>query len=316
MEYIKRLDTELKAGIEITESSNYDVHKDSIVKVTEYGNGNNKKTEIQYCSNIGKSNTKHNIGDYVNKGYGIKVNTLTGEIIECTKRSKYKTKDDIRASMKRAVKVVRNNFFGEKNELFVTLTYYNAETEFDKVIKDMANFAEKLNKDVNNIKYMYFIEQQEGRKSWHIHLLLKDTENDKIKLTNERIRNIWGKGTTNTEEIYNIEGVGNYLTKSRSKVVAKESDEEALKIEKGKRIYNCSKNVDKTILERKMIYEDAQKLVKGHTLINKEAFDVTMNIRDDTRILMGKRSNYTKKRLNSVKRFLYEEKGGQANETD
>ena len=70
--------------------------------------------------------------------------------------------------------------------------------------------------------------------------------------------------------------------------------------------------MDKTISERIMTFEEAEKLVEGQTLINKEAFDVTMNIKDDTRILMGKRSNYVKKRLNSVKRFLYKEKGGQA----
>ena len=89
IEYLENLDTEARESVEITENCNYEIQKNSIVNVTTY---DDNKIEIQYCSNTGRSNKQHNIGKFINKGNGEKINIETGEIIKCKKRGEYKTR--------------------------------------------------------------------------------------------------------------------------------------------------------------------------------------------------------------------------------
>ena len=105
--------------------------------------------------------------------------------------------------MSKLRKLLKNNFFGYRNELFITLTCEEIIKDVDLIVKYFKQFWNKLQNIYESLAYAYVIEMQEGRQSLHIHALVKDMKKKKLTIENNKIRELWGQGHTKTSKISN-----------------------------------------------------------------------------------------------------------------
>lgn len=162
------------------------------------------------------------------------------------RRGEYRkrTKSRVRGMVQR---LVESNF--NKDSVFLTLTFNN-QNNFDitdlKVCNPkLHNFMVKLKGKFENLKYLIVPEFQK-RGAVHYHLIINQPFIEK-----ELIQKLWKYGFIYIEDIYYIEGIGNYFTK----YLTKNSDDERLY---GKRSFFTSKNLRRP----KTIYEEqAEKII-------------------------------------------------------
>lgn len=141
------------------------------------------------------------------------VDTTTGLVIEVeNSKNRGEQLSSLRSTIRRLRMIINANFFGESNELFVTLTYQENMTDVKRLYRDFKNFFKRLRRRYEEYKfeYIYAIEPQ-LRGAWHIHLLLKAVNVNYLYIPNEEIAELWGYGFTKTKRIENIDNLGAYL---------------------------------------------------------------------------------------------------------
>lgn len=223
-------------------SKNYEIKDNKEVKVTKYKNG-----EIEV---IGAKVKNNNLQTYKKINKDEYVNTITGEIKQYN-TSEYKTKESIKRAMNKLRKILKNNFFGEKNELYITLTCEENITNYDIVHKKAESIFNTIKKEYG-VEYVYVMEQQE-RECWHIHAMIKGTENKTLYINNEDICKMWELGYTKTERIkteQDCENIIEYITKT---------EEQKGKVPSGKKAYYKSRGIKKAkteIMEYKEFKEE------------------------------------------------------------
>lgn len=238
-----------KFGSNIKEGKNYNIRKNEIVKVIKY------KNDVEINDIKIKSNPFKNMKRINKREYELRD---TGEV----RKYKLNTTKDVKLlkrSMKNLRMLLRNNFTGEKNELFITLTT-NREIRNIKEIKGKTkDFFEKLKKEYDDLKYIAVFERNENETSFHVHMVVKAINHKNLYIPNSHIEELWGEGFTKTSRIidkvnyneinetskfgyrdsivenFGIDRVINYLTKIESKGDFKT----------GERMYLRSQNVRK-----------------------------------------------------------------------
>ncbi len=113
-------------GVNIVKGKNYKINDNAMVKVVRY-NGN-KRIEIQ-TTNKRLNNLKNCVKKINKEEY---VDMRTGEIKKYKLNGK-KNNKGVKRSMKRFNKLLKNNFFGGQNELFITLTCEKKVQDIDKI---------------------------------------------------------------------------------------------------------------------------------------------------------------------------------------
>jgi len=187
----------------------FELANDDFVTVTKMGH----ITEIQYmakrtpkgCCPILKLDANH----YVLKS--------TGEIKEYNKaENRSQSAASLRKTMKKLRYKINNNFFGERNELFLTLTYKENMTDTTRLYRDCDVFIKRLKRFFGGfeVKYLTVIEPQQ-RGAWHAHILLKLPQfKGYLYVPNDKILELWEHGFTKTKKInsQNVDNIGAYLT--------------------------------------------------------------------------------------------------------
>lgn len=219
------------------QGQNYIINKDVMVSVTRFNTG--KEVEVKHVTK-----TENYLKQYKRINKKEYLNCITGEIL------KYNFKEDneekrIKRSMKRLKSILKNNFTGSENELFITLTTQNKVNDVQEIKKDFNKFWKKLKELNRGLEYVYVIEKQEERNSLHIHLLLKDTAHKKLYISNDDIQKLWKQGFTKVKSVGNIDKIISYMTKFKSKI----------RIAQGKNLYFKSKGIKNAVTE-KMKYKD------------------------------------------------------------
>lgn len=252
-------------------TDDYYIRDDENVKVNIFLNAN--RVEIRNSSNQSNNLLKFKkIKD--NKFVDIE----TGEIRQY-KINEHKSEESLKKSLKKAKLILQNNFFGRKNELFITLTYADLTYDIDAINRDFKNFWKKLKRRNKNLEYFYVIEFQ-NRNCAHMHLLIKDMSGKSLFIEEQEIRKLWGKGyifveKTNKriiEEYFyfdysksNIENLIDYMVKEETKEM----------IPSNKKVYSKSRGIvaPKTVT---MKSGEAEKMLneKNYVLINQKAFMV------------------------------------------
>ena len=102
--------------------------------------------------------------------------------------------------MKNLERKIRNNFTGANNELFITLTTREM-TNIADIEKYFDEFWNRLKSVYQDLEYVYVIERNSIRESWHLHLLVKATEHKTLYIPNSTIEELWQKGYTKTSRI-------------------------------------------------------------------------------------------------------------------
>jgi hypothetical protein len=242
-----------------------------LVKEISYGD----IKEVVYVNII-----SHSLKEYRKISRNQVVNVVTGEIIDCKVSS---TREDNQVSLRRTIKRLRDlincNFFGDDNELFITLTYRENMTDYKRLYKDFDRFYKRLRYRFKDIEFCYIsvIEPQE-RGAWHLHVLLKALNKDYLFIDNDSvISELWGQGFTKTQRLRGVDNVGAYLSSYLTDLI----DEKGRK-KKGARlylypsgvnIYRCSRNCRRPV-ERWVDYGEID--YKDH-----KTYEVAYGIYDD-----------------------------------
>lgn len=192
-------------------TKNYKIKGNITVKVTSYNNG-----EIEVKGSKCKQNNLTNYKKISKTEY---VNTKTGEIKQY-KNTEYKRIENVKRAMKNLNDILKNNFTGGTNEIFLTLTCEENITDYDYVREKAEGFIKKLRQTYKGLEYVFVMEQQE-RGSWHIHIWIKDTLHKKLYIDNEEVYTIWKLGYTKTERVeataVDVEKTIGYMKKTRGK---------------------------------------------------------------------------------------------------
>lgn len=163
--------------------------------------GNN--IELTESSLVGKS------PEYVKYSKNIWINKETGEYVEkvFTDKSKLSNIKSVRNSVKSIRRLINCNFFGDKDEYFITLTYAENMTDVKRLYLDLNKFIKKLKYRFPDLLYINVIEPQE-RGAWHCHILLKNVD----VIDNDYIFSLWKHGFTYCSSVIGIENVGAYIS--------------------------------------------------------------------------------------------------------
>ena len=173
-------------GVYFEEGKNYCISNDKYVKVTRYDNQN----EIDILDNSVRMNPLKNIRKISKYEYK---DLMTHRIYKYN-LNEFKSPESVKKSINKLRKLLNNNFFGNKNELFITLTtesFVKSDiTSMNKYFKKFIRKLKKLYKD-KKFEYVYVLESCTMNDDWHIHLLLKDINNRILHIENGIISQLW-----------------------------------------------------------------------------------------------------------------------------
>lgn len=184
-------------GIIFEKGENYNIPKKSKVKTIRY---RNEKIKIKYISKRNKhlSNYKKlNKLEYLDK--------KTGEILQYN-IAQIKSKENIRKTINNKVRpLLENNFFGGRNELFISLTFKNDVSDFNELTDYFNNFWKRITRKYKNrytFACLYVKELQVERNCWHYHLTLKDVNGKHLFITGDDLYKIWRHGNIAVSRIW------------------------------------------------------------------------------------------------------------------
>lgn len=208
------------------------------------------------------------------------VDLRTGEIIECKVSG---SREDSLISLKKTITRLRDlincNFFGDENELFITLTYRENMTDVKRLYKDFDRFYKKLKYRFKDIEFCYIsvIEPQE-RGAWHVHLLLKALNKDCLFIDNDSVvSKLWGHGFTKTKRLKGVDNVGAYLSSYLTDVYSEKGKKKGARLylyPVGVNIYRCSRNCKRPV-EEEVLYKDL------HGLSSFKTYEVSYGVYDE-----------------------------------
>lgn len=140
----------------------------------------------------------------------------TGEIFEFEKaETRAESEHSLRMTFKRLRYLVNNNFHGNKNELFITLTYAENMTDRERLYKDYEKFIKRLRYKLKlktaDLDYLSVVEPQR-RGAWHMHVLLRFNSQKSAYLPSKQLEDIWGHGFVKVRRIEGVDNLGAYLT--------------------------------------------------------------------------------------------------------
>lgn len=237
-------------------------------------------SEIQYLE---KQNNRATIKKVSKESFVI---LSTGELREFKKtENRAENFSSLRKTFKKIRYLINNNFTGQRNELFATLTYKENMQDTTQLYIDFKKFMGRMRytfKEFGRVEYLDIIEPQK-RGAWHHHVLLKFPDQEKVFIENALLSELWGHGFVRVNRVQNVDNIGAYLTAYladipleevageiiQGEIVEKETDRGKKKFVKGGRLhlYPTSTNLyrkSKGILfpDRKiMTYEQAKKLI-------------------------------------------------------
>lgn len=241
--------------------------------------------EVQYMA---RKNTSNNIKKLSKDSY---VDLSTGEIKDFKKtNNRSEGLNSLRQTFKKMRYLINHNFYGATNELFICLTYRGdlQTNDHRKVGKDFDNFLKRLKrayKDKSTVEAVKVLEPHESG-NWHMHVLLKFPELDKIFIPSKELERIWGNGFVHIRSLKDVDNIGAYVSayladievpesnvknlESHPDLIEKEVDGKKKKFLKGARLkfYPTGVNLfskTKGIVypERiEMTYSDAKKVVQ------------------------------------------------------
>lgn len=187
------------------ENNKITIDNNDWVQVTEMGH----ITEIQYMEKMNNAATVKKL----NKNEFVVLST--GEVKEYSfNENRSQSVNGLRKTFKKLRYLINNNFFGFRNELFLTLTYAENMQDQKRLYDDFRKFIQRLKynySDLGNLEYLDVIEPQ-TRGAWHHHVLIKFTEQKNVFISHKELENIWGHGFIKIARIDNVDNIGAYLT--------------------------------------------------------------------------------------------------------
>lgn len=183
----------------------------SPAKVIIAGNTAEVKT-MKFKPNMsGLMKMKRCKGNYV-------VNTETGEIKECRPVLERAKNPHLKETLKKIRLYINANFYDGGQ--FWTLSYNYSMTDIETAKKDLQTFLRSLCKQYGKLMYFWVLEPKASG-AWHYHILVKGLE-----LTAQEVSKLWGHGSVDVQDIYDVKGLAWYLAPNCKKAIEEGTDED------------------------------------------------------------------------------------------
>ena len=139
----------------------------------------------------------------------------TGELLEFQKsENRSDNENSLRKTFKKLRYLINNNFKGFPNELHVTLTYAENMKDTKRLYDDFKRFMMRLKRryeGLTTIDYLNVIEPQQ-RGAWHVHMLIRFNDLDKIYISNKDLAEMWEQGFITIKSLKDVDNIGAYLS--------------------------------------------------------------------------------------------------------
>lgn len=226
------------------------------------------------------------------------VDLRSGEIKEA-KRTDNRSQSlaEVRRTLKRMRGLINANWFGDNNELLVTLTYAENMTDHKRLSHDLDIFLKRAKRKLGEIKYIAAVEPQ-GRGAWHAHILVKQMTSHYTYWPAEEVARLWEHGQIiDVRRLRAVNNVGAYLSAYLTNTPAEDEPAPAAwsgqprninppkRIVKGGRLhlyprgmhlYRASKNLDKPEVKKmRPSSEELRTLLQGATVTFKSKIILT-----------------------------------------
>lgn len=193
-------------------------------------NGYRYGRKLEFSNLIGNQNPVKRISktEYVD---------LNGEVQKYQQLAKNRSEslESLVRTMKRLSRYIEHNFSGNKNELWITLTYAENVTDSKRVYSDFKAFMKKLRRHYGHVEYISVLEPQK-RGAWHIHALFKYESDEYFYIANSHLAKLWKHGFVKVKKLKNSDNVAAYVTAYLTDL-KHEDRKGSKKIEKGARLH-------------------------------------------------------------------------------
>lgn len=200
------------------------------------------------------------------------VDKETGEIKKYNKtKTRNQNPNELRKTFKLLRRIINYNFCAGNNEKHITLTYGKLQKNPKEVNRDFRQWWKLIKKHFPSLEYICVTEYQASG-SIHLHVLVKDIDNEDLPLDKTLLNETWTKGFSEVTEIKNVSNLGAYFSARFTDLDLNEDIE--------------NENANKLILKgaRLKFYKTGQKIFttsrgivrnKGHTVTQEELEDIT-----------------------------------------
>lgn len=217
------------------------------------------------------------------------VNIETGEVKHLSKnRENVRSISSLQKTFSRLSLLIKSNFYGDKSECFISLSYSKNISDNKEFNRDIKNFYAKLVRNSSVSYRCLAICEFQKSGNIHMHILARRLDNELLQIRELKRLSLWQHGTCHIQRLYDSEGLADYL--NPFKIPHKR---ERLKYYKpNMQIYRCYGHFDRP-QKLKTSVEDALRLVG---LNNLKQYD---NVSYDVL--------YNDKVVNSIKKIYYKE---------
>ena len=200
------------------------------------------------------------------------VDKETGEIKKYrTSKTREENPNELRKTFKALRRLINYNFCGGNNEKHITLTYGKLQKDYKQVNSDFRHWWKLIKKHFPSLEYICVTEYQASG-SIHLHVLVKDIDNEDLPLEQTLIDETWKNGFSKVTKIKNVTNIGSYFSARFTDIDLKEDIQ--------------NENTSKLILKgaRLKYYKTGQKIFttsrgivrnKGHTVTQEQLEDIT-----------------------------------------
>lgn len=219
------------------------------------------------------------------------VDTRSGEVLECQHsqhRGEAMSIPELRRTFKRMRGLINSNFFGDENELFITLTYAENMQDVQRLQYDLQKFMSKVKRALGEIKYLSAVEPQQ-RGAWHAHLLVKQMTAHRTYWPAEEIAEAWQHGFVHVQRLEDCDNVGAYLSAYLSNVPEVDQQQRPLQdvpkkvikgarlhwYKKGTHIYRASQNLERPIVKKIRPYSSEHRRIMNCRLCYSRQLDLS-----------------------------------------
>lgn len=200
-------------------------------------------------------NQSHSIGQIKKIGKYQSMNKGTGEIYDYTpdENSVDVRRRKMNKSFERLGFLIDNNFSGGDDEFHVVLTCADASKTLDEINEEFKKFRKDMKYHYPHTEYIV-IREMNGNLQWHLHVLVKNDNGEKLFIPQEDMEKWWPLGYVHVNRIRNNNSIGAYFTVFQKELDSFEKEKvvsEKVKLKRSrlenfppyKRLYSKSKGI-------------------------------------------------------------------------
>lgn len=190
------------------------------------------------------------------------VNVVTGEMkTAVTNTENVRSIASLRKTFSRLSLLIKSNFYGDKSECFISVSYNRKIYDKKKLNRNIKNIYAKLTRNSDVPYRCLVILEYQGNGNIHIHTLVKRLDNECLQVKELENLSLWENGTCDIQRLYNSDGLADYLNPFKIHHKRKR-----LKFYKrNMQIYRCYGHFDRP-KKYKITFEEALNMVKVNNL--------------------------------------------------